>query len=121
MITRGFGCLLAHTMGLGKTLQVIAFLITLSLRSSDANIAMPKRLRKDHRHYLILCPAGVVLNWQEEFRKWTPPDCMDALGGIYIVHQSQTIDQRLDVIRTWRADTGVLISLSHCPCAITDL
>lgn len=55
----GSGCILAHCMGLGKTLQLIALLHTL--------IRYPKL--KTNR-VLVLCPKSTVLNWFEEFSRW---------------------------------------------------
>lgn len=49
-----FGGLLADEMGLGKTLQVIAFLLT----------------RKGKGRSLVVCPASLVYNWMNEFRKF---------------------------------------------------
>src|SRR5271169_1462876 len=108
MITKGFGCLLAHTMGLGKTLQIIALLITLSLLPSDAKVEMPTHLKKTNRRYLIVCPPSIVINWRNEFKKWTPYDCKEALGPIFCVNQIGLLD-RMHTIRRWYRHGGVLL------------
>jgi len=46
-------------MGLGKTLQVLAFLLA-------------KKQEGETRPSLIVCPASLVLNWAEECAKFTP-------------------------------------------------
>lgn len=52
-----FGGILADEMGLGKTLQTIAFLMT------KVSIEKPS---------LIVCPASLVYNWLEEFKRFAP-------------------------------------------------
>lgn len=47
-------------MGLGKTIQIIAFLGYLS------------QYRKTNGPHLIVCPNSVLLNWFKEFKKWLP-------------------------------------------------
>jgi len=58
------GCILAHSMGLGKTLQTITLLHTLSTRD-DA--------RDQHTRALLVVPANVICSWNAEFDKWLPP------------------------------------------------
>ena len=53
----GFGGILADDMGLGKTLQTIAFLTS--------------QVTEDSR-VLILAPSGLIYNWADEFRKFSP-------------------------------------------------
>lgn len=57
----GFGGILADSMGLGKTLQSIAF-----IQSEIQNI------RKNKRPVLIVCPSSLTYNWLNEMMKFTP-------------------------------------------------
>ncbi|KAF9905887.1 DNA repair and recombination protein rad54b [Linnemannia zychae] len=61
----GQGAILADEMGLGKTLQTIALLWTLLKQSPyhGEESAVVKRA-------LVVCPASLVKNWQNEFKKW---------------------------------------------------
>lgn len=54
------GCILAHCMGLGKTLQLITLVHTL--------IMHPKQLNTSR--VLVICPKSTIANWYEEFKKW---------------------------------------------------
>ncbi|XP_078731250.1 helicase ARIP4 isoform X5 [Lampetra fluviatilis] len=58
--TSGFGCILAHSMGLGKTLQLISFIDVL-FRHTDA------------RTVLAIVPVNTLQNWLAEFNHWLPP------------------------------------------------
>ncbi len=55
----GFGGVLADEMGLGKTLQIIAVLLA---EKQEGSIGTS----------LIVCPASLVYNWEEEFRRFAP-------------------------------------------------
>lgn len=57
---KGSGCILAHDMGLGKSVQVISLVHTLNCME---DIAVKK--------ILILSPKSLVQNWEEEINKWT--------------------------------------------------
>ncbi|KAK3847096.1 MAG: SNF2 family DNA-dependent ATPase domain-containing protein [Linnemannia gamsii] len=61
----GQGAILADEMGLGKTLQTIALLWTLLKQSPyhGEESSVVKRA-------LVVCPASLVQNWQNEFKKW---------------------------------------------------
>ncbi|CAL8088793.1 unnamed protein product [Orchesella dallaii] len=54
----GFGCILAHAMGLGKTLQTVAFCDVL--------------LRTVGKTVLIIVPINTIQNWLNEFNRYLP-------------------------------------------------
>lgn len=58
MTDRNFNVILADQMGLGKTVQLLAFLAS--------------RLRRNGSPALILCPASLVANWENEAKKFVP-------------------------------------------------
>ena len=66
------GCLLSHTMGLGKTMQVITLILTMAeaAKSSNDRISrqIPPALQKSQS--LILCPPSLLDNWHDEFDIW---------------------------------------------------
>ena len=62
----GGGAILAHCMGLGKTLQVVTLSHTLL---THKELGFTKGI--------VLCPLNVCLNWVDEFVKWTPEDSVD--------------------------------------------
>lgn len=55
----GFGGVLADDMGLGKTLQSIAVLAAAKTAGEEGTS-------------LIVCPASLIYNWQEEFTRFAP-------------------------------------------------
>ncbi|KAJ3164242.1 helicase [Geranomyces variabilis] len=60
----GAGAILADEMGLGKTIQVIALIWTLLKQSPYENVPPPVK------RALVICPASLVDNWKNEFKKW---------------------------------------------------
>ncbi|XP_051777134.1 helicase ARIP4 isoform X2 [Erpetoichthys calabaricus] len=104
----GFGCILAHSMGLGKTLQVIAFLDVL-LRYTGA------------RTVLTIVPVNTLQNWLSEFNLWLP--AREALikdfneaevrprdFKVHILNdEHKTTAARAKVIQDWSKEGGVLL------------
>lgn len=111
VITDHQGCLLAQTMGLGKTMQVITLLVTIAeaARSPDKSVRnqVPKDLRQSRT--LILCPPGLVENWWEEFLMWTPSPSTANLGELRKVTADIKIQERLYEIEKWKDNGGVLL------------
>ncbi|KAK0669472.1 putative DNA repair and recombination protein RAD54-like protein [Cercophora samala] len=102
------GCLLAHTMGLGKTMQVITLLVVIAEAAASEDPAVveqiPEKLRQSKT--LILCPSGLVDNWVDEVNMWAPGG---TLGPIYQVGSSLPFPTRVAVIKEWATNGGVLI------------
>uniref|UniRef100_A0A1I7S3T7 Helicase ARIP4 n=2 Tax=Bursaphelenchus xylophilus TaxID=6326 RepID=A0A1I7S3T7_BURXY len=93
----GFGCILAHSMGLGKTLQVITFV--------DIFFRLTKR-----RKALIICPVNVLQNWYNEFDKWLPMDEGKRDFNVFLVGDAvKTLEQRTNVISQWDSQGGVIL------------
>ncbi|OHF00130.1 SNF2 super family protein [Colletotrichum orchidophilum] len=102
------GCLLAHTMGLGKTMQVITLLVAIAeaARSKDESIRsqIPKDLRRSKT--LVLCPALLVDNWMDELLMWAPEGL---LGHFYKLEAVVNVLERAPIIRDWDKTGGVMI------------
>uniref|UniRef100_UPI0037E772B1 transcriptional regulator ATRX-like n=1 Tax=Semicossyphus pulcher TaxID=241346 RepID=UPI0037E772B1 len=92
----GSGCILAHCMGLGKTLQVVTFLHTVLL-SENLNF----------RTALVVCPLNTILNWVNEFRKWQSNMGKDKVKVIELATIKST--ERIGALQRWQRDGGVMI------------
>lgn len=66
----GFGGILADEMGLGKTLQVIALLLDEAGRQTNG----PS---------LIVCPASLIYNWENEIRTFAPSLPVKTITGTF--------------------------------------
>lgn len=75
----GFGGILADDMGLGKTLQSIALML-------DA-----KNHSKKHIQSLVVCPATLTLNWENEINRFAPD-----LKPLTVMGSTSTRDQLLE-------------------------
>ncbi|KAJ3028938.1 UNVERIFIED_CONTAM: hypothetical protein HDU68_000549 [Siphonaria sp. JEL0065] len=101
------GCILAHAMGLGKTLQTITFIYTLQREVRENNPCIPEHLKRGG--ILVVCPAIVVENWANEINKWIPPRKRDEiLGGIFSFNSVQD-SQRINQLESWNERNGVFI------------
>ncbi|KAI1265102.1 hypothetical protein F5Y18DRAFT_417262 [Xylariaceae sp. FL1019] len=109
------GCLLAHTMGLGKTMQIITLLVAIyqAAASSDPTISsqIPEELQESKT--LIICPPTLVNNWYDELIFWCPEDQQDNVGTIRKVDSLLTQSLRMSRIRSWNEEGGVLLIGYH--------
>ncbi|XP_014089713.3 transcriptional regulator ATRX [Bactrocera oleae] len=94
----GSGCILAHCMGLGKTLQLIALLHT----------AISYKELKTCK-VLVLCPKSTVMNWADEIDRWLGP----LKPKYYTFHDTSDINDKIQILKDWSQATpnaaGILL------------
>ncbi|KIN05923.1 hypothetical protein OIDMADRAFT_154533, partial [Oidiodendron maius Zn] len=102
------GCLLAHTMGLGKTMQVITLLCAIAESSKSDNTSVSAQIPASLRtsKTIILCPAGLIDNWMDELLIWAPEGL---LGEYRKVDTTMKWPERLQTISDWFYEGGVLM------------
>ena len=105
------GCLLAQSMGLGKTMQVIALLVTLAEASKSSNPKISNQVPPDHREprTLVLCPPALLENWWDEFLIWAPKPFSENIGEVRKVNAALRAADRLSEIEAWSSKGGVLL------------
>ncbi|VEL07856.1 unnamed protein product [Protopolystoma xenopodis] len=84
------GAVLAHCMGLGKTLSLIALVHTL--------LRVPPDLLPGLQTCLVICPVSTILNWKNEWEMWVPPDAQ-----VHVFELATKINNK------FRVDGGVLL------------
>uniref|UniRef100_A0A7N6B818 DNA helicase n=1 Tax=Anabas testudineus TaxID=64144 RepID=A0A7N6B818_ANATE len=94
----GSGCILAHCMGLGKTLQVVTFLHTLLLCE-----------KLDFSTALVVCPLNTVLNWLNEFEKWQEGMKDDESLEVTELATVKRPQERAYALQRWQESGGIMI------------
>uniref|UniRef100_A0A674DW65 DNA helicase n=1 Tax=Salmo trutta TaxID=8032 RepID=A0A674DW65_SALTR len=94
----GSGCILAHCMGLGKTLQVVTLLHTLLLCD-----------KLDFSTALIVCPLNTVLNWLNEFEKWQYGFKDEESLEVTELATVKRPQERAAALQQWQEDGGIMI------------
>uniref|UniRef100_A0A665WNC9 DNA helicase n=1 Tax=Echeneis naucrates TaxID=173247 RepID=A0A665WNC9_ECHNA len=94
----GSGCILAHCMGLGKTLQVVTFLHTLLL-CEKLNFSTA----------LVVCPLNTVLNWLNEFEKWQEGMKDDESLEVTELATVKRPQERSYALQRWQEMGGIMI------------
>ena len=72
-----FGGILADEMGLGKTVQIISVIKALK----DEGVSLAESVSGNAMPSLIVCPASLVYNWQEEFARFAPDVSTKVIAG----------------------------------------
>ncbi|XP_074864170.1 transcriptional regulator ATRX isoform X2 [Carettochelys insculpta] len=94
----GSGCILAHCMGLGKTLQVVSFLHTVLLCD-----------KLDFSTALVVCPLNTALNWLNEFEKWQESLEDDEKLEVSELATVKRPQERAYMLQRWQEEGGVMI------------
>ena len=106
------GVLLAHVMGLGKTMQCITLLVTIAEASTSKNENVRKQIPKTllGSKTLVVCPPSLVENWHDELLKWVPQPYANYIGDIRMIHTDlKTMSARVFEIEEWVENGGVLL------------
>uniref|UniRef100_A0A3P8XK43 DNA helicase n=1 Tax=Esox lucius TaxID=8010 RepID=A0A3P8XK43_ESOLU len=94
----GSGCILAHCMGLGKTLQVVTLVHTLLLCE-----------KLEFSTALIVCPLNTVLNWLNEFEKWQFGFKDEESLEVTELATVKRPQERAYALQRWQEDGGIMI------------
>ncbi len=86
--TFNFGGCLADDMGLGKTIQVLAFILS-----------QQERIEKNTN--LIVVPASLVFNWQQEIKKFAPTLKVTTIYGANRTKQLKDFDKYQIVLTSY--------------------
>ena len=101
----GSGCLLAHCMGLGKTLQVTTLIHTVLTNPT---------LSKVVKTALIIMPKNVVINWETEIKTWTKK-CKKKITLYTFPYENARPDgesinkKRVRVLENWARRGGICL------------
>lgn len=85
----GLGGILADDMGLGKSLESIAFL----------------SLLKEEKPTMVIAPKSVIYNWENEIKKWTPKAKVTVIEG--------SKEKRLSIISSIKNDEKAIYIASY--------
>ncbi|ERL90914.1 hypothetical protein D910_08258, partial [Dendroctonus ponderosae] len=96
---KGSGCILAHCMGLGKTLQVITLVHTLLTHQDKTKV----------KKVMVVSPVNTVLNWISEFKRWIPDNDEFEVYELVTCRTSAINQERSYTVKYWHENGGVLI------------
>lgn len=96
---KGSGCILAHCMGLGKTLQVISLTHTLLTHGSLTGV----------NRVLVVCPLSTVLNWVNEFNMWLKHAEAKFDVDVYELSRHKQNSERAYQLQQWFEGGGVCV------------
>ena len=81
--------LVADQMGLGKTIEALGYI----------------QLHRNKSPVLIVCPASLKFNWQNEIEKWLPDPSVEILSGTKIWEpKAEIVIINYDILSAWLAE-----------------
>ncbi|CAM9179268.1 unnamed protein product [Chrysoparadoxa australica] len=100
----GSGAILAHCMGLGKTLQVLTLVHTLLFDPTLRSIKRDNGTGPKLKTVLIVVPVNVLSNWVAEVAKWFK----DMLAVKYELPVRPDKQGRISMLKEWHKNGGIL-------------
>uniref|UniRef100_A0A6P4F6D3 DNA helicase n=1 Tax=Drosophila rhopaloa TaxID=1041015 RepID=A0A6P4F6D3_DRORH len=94
----GSGCILAHCMGLGKTLQVVTLSHTLLINTRRTSV----------ERVLVITPLSTVNNWAREFTSWMKFANRNDIE-VYDISRYKDKPTRIFKLNEWFNEGGVCI------------
>ncbi|KAK4509141.1 uncharacterized protein ATC70_007491 [Mucor velutinosus] len=98
------GCLLAHSMGLGKSLQTIALLTTMYQYLKR----YPSSKFPTGNRVLIIAPLITLTNWVNEFSKWSISDSQNVIGEVFNIAEVGS-SARMRYLKYWYVQGGIML------------
>lgn len=93
--TKGYGSILADEMGLGKTISAIALIVT--LRQTFPRTGP----------ILIVCPATVIKQWEQEIRLWTNDTSFSA--NVYTFTEAASKTDKRKLVQKVFGESAILV------------
>ncbi|KXN70994.1 hypothetical protein CONCODRAFT_6367 [Conidiobolus coronatus NRRL 28638] len=106
LIIKKSGCILAQTMGLGKSLQVILLLDAL-FKAIDSSSIPGNGMDTFYKRAIIICPAYLQQNWVQEFQKWKPL-CQFNCKIISLLDKKS--GNKYTKLQTWKDNGDIIIT-----------
>lgn len=111
-----YGCILGHSMGLGKTLTAIAFLLLLQahvflMALKRLQVRGPSReLFAPNLRVLVLCPKSCVGHWQGSLSDWIRPDIFGRVTLPVLVPSTVSNQSAVEsMVYRFYAEGGILV------------
>ena len=102
VVQKKSGCVLAHSMGLGKTLQLVTFVFLIILYRDHVPTDLGRKI-------LVLCPPIVLPNWQAEFDLWIPSEFRRGIATYTISNNSSTYEHKIAQLEKWDGEGGIFL------------
>uniref|UniRef100_A0A8D9AVG2 Transcriptional regulator ATRX homolog n=1 Tax=Cacopsylla melanoneura TaxID=428564 RepID=A0A8D9AVG2_9HEMI len=96
---KGSGCILAHCMGLGKTLQVVTLVHTLMTHQDVTKV----------ERVMVVTPLNTVSNWVDEFHNWLKKINNGDDVETFNLIKAKKDYERSYTLNCWFEEGGVLI------------
>lgn len=103
------GCILAHTMGLGKTAQVVLFSHLFAAAYTAPLLSGPGGTTRRLPRICIVVPKSTVPGWLKELASWSTSFPSAKRLQALTLEDAARPDERVRVFQQWRRDGGIFL------------